>query len=92
MMVFAGRARRNAGGEPFPAAPAPTGHMPIYEYRCASCDDVFEELIVRSSDERELRCPKCHGAKVAKVMSRPAAAKGSSASPSAPPRGCGPIG
>jgi len=66
--------------------------MPIYEYRCAPCDHVFEELIVRSSDERDVRCPACKGARVAKVMSRPAAARGTGAAASAPPRACGPIG
>ena len=25
--------------------------MPIYEYRCTPCDKVFEELIIRRSDE-----------------------------------------
>ena len=34
--------------------------MPIYEYRCEDCDNVFE---VRQSgfDEREETCPKCKG-------------------------------
>jgi putative FmdB family regulatory protein len=32
--------------------------MPIYEYRCASCNDRFEEL-VRASAESAPPCPNC---------------------------------
>ena len=32
--------------------------MPLYEYRCESCDERFEEL-VSSSDEDDVRCPSC---------------------------------
>ena len=46
--------------------------MPIYEYTCKACDRSFEELILRASDEDDVRCPKCKGKKVAKRMSRPA--------------------
>jgi putative FmdB family regulatory protein len=67
--------------------------MPIYEYTCQACDRSFEELILRRSDEDEVRCPKCKGRKVAKRMSRPAASRaggdGGSASAAA---GCGPVG
>jgi putative FmdB family regulatory protein len=67
--------------------------MPIYEYACRACDRVFEEFIIRRSDEAEVRCPSCQGRKVEKVMSRPAAARSAEAAPSAAPaRACGPIG
>jgi putative FmdB family regulatory protein len=33
--------------------------MPIYEYVCAGCQKVFEELIRNKADEAELRCPGC---------------------------------
>lgn len=64
--------------------------MPIYEYVCRKCDKVFEELIVRTSDEAELHCPVCHGEKVSRVLSRTAAgARSGSRSPSG---ACGPVG
>jgi len=62
--------------------------MPIYEYRCQRCEKVFEELIIRKSDEAELRCPGCKESKVARVMSRPAATTKANGSAGA----CGPVG
>ena len=65
--------------------------MPIYEYACDPCGKSFEELVLRKSDEAEVRCPKCGSGEVARKMSRPAAARvgagGSSPGPS-----CGPVG
>ena len=68
--------------------------MPIYEYACAECSKSFEEFIIRRSDEAEVRCPKCQSRKVARQMSRPAAARGGRGSRSSggPPPGCGPVG
>jgi putative FmdB family regulatory protein len=67
--------------------------MPIYEYSCKECDRAFEELVIRRSDEAEVRCPKCGSRRVGRLMSRPAVARsgGGSASPRAAPA-CGPIG
>ena len=63
--------------------------MPIYEYVCRKCDKVFEDLIVRMSDEAELHCPVCHG-KVSRILSRTAAGvRSGSRSPSG---ACGPVG
>jgi putative FmdB family regulatory protein len=33
--------------------------MPIYEYKCDSCETKFEKLIRRAADETELACPSC---------------------------------
>jgi len=66
--------------------------MPIYEYRCG-CGKGFEELIVRKSDEAEVKCPACGSREVGRELSRPAAARmggGSEGARSAP--ACGPIG
>ncbi len=67
--------------------------MPIYEYACRRCKQVFEQLIVRRSDEGEIQCPACSGADVERVMSRPAATSprggGSGGSGG---RACGPVG
>ncbi len=71
--------------------------MPIYEYACAPCGKVFEELVIRKSDEADVKCPSCGSADVSRQMSRPAAARvggggdrgggGYSPAPS-----CGPVG
>jgi putative FmdB family regulatory protein len=67
--------------------------MPIYEYTCKACDRSFEELVLRRSDEDQVRCPACHGRKVEKRVSRPAAARsGGDAGGPAPSAGCGPVG
>jgi putative FmdB family regulatory protein len=68
--------------------------MPIYEYACKPCGEVFEELVIRSSDEGAIACPKCGSATVSRVMSRPAAARSGDGGAGAgrPPRGCGPVG
>jgi putative FmdB family regulatory protein len=64
--------------------------MPIYEYACSGCQKAFEELIVRKSDEGEVRCPGCGSPRVNRVMSRPAASVKSGGR--ATGRACGPIG
>jgi putative FmdB family regulatory protein len=66
--------------------------MPIYEYACAPCGKVFEELIVRRSDESEVRCPTCQGGAVTRVMSRPAQAGSGARGGPAPGGRCGPVG
>ncbi len=52
--------------------------MPIYEYACTPCGKTFEELLIRRSDEADVRCPGCGSADVARQMSRPAAVGGGS--------------
>jgi len=65
--------------------------MPIYEYACTPCGKVFEEIVIRKSDEAELACPSCKSADISRVMSRPAAAR--SGGPSGGPApSCGPVG
>ena len=44
--------------------------MPLYEYRCESCEHVFE-TIQKFSDPLQDTCPKC-GGPVHKLMSSPA--------------------
>ena len=67
--------------------------MPIYEYTCKACDRSFEELVMRRSDEDEVRCPGCKGRRVEKRISRPAGARsGGDGGGAAASAGCGPIG
>jgi len=42
--------------------------MPIYEFRCKKCDDVFECLIFKS-DDNNIPCPSCGGDKTEKLLS-----------------------
>jgi len=41
--------------------------MPIYEYRCADCGQLFEELVMRLTEK--VNCPKCKSARVVRQMS-----------------------
>lgn len=48
--------------------------MPIYTYRCASCDTEFEQLV---RADTKVACPGCQGRKLERLMSltaRPAGA------------------
>jgi putative FmdB family regulatory protein len=45
--------------------------MPLYEYRCESCDHQFE-VIQKFSDAPIAVCPKCGQGPVVKLMSSPA--------------------
>jgi putative FmdB family regulatory protein len=65
--------------------------MPLYEYRCATCEREFE-LLLRSSEQP--RCPECGGVRLEKLLSIPAAhtAGGEASLPMAErpaPGGCG---
>jgi putative FmdB family regulatory protein len=68
--------------------------MPIYEYACAPCGKRFESLVLRKSDEAEVRCPKCGGPDITRQISAPAAARvggeGGGSASLAP--ACGPVG
>ena len=42
--------------------------MPIYEYRCKSCNHVFEHIHFTTSDPVP-PCPECNGNEVEKIIS-----------------------
>jgi putative FmdB family regulatory protein len=44
--------------------------MPIYDFRCSACDQVFE-LLVRASSTPE--CPHCHSSELQRQVSLTAA-------------------
>jgi len=60
--------------------------MPIYEYTCEECHCDFE-MLVTSTDDRHVTCPKCEGRQVKKLLSR--ACIGGSRLGSCSPRGAG---
>ena len=45
--------------------------MPMFDYKCASCDHTFEELVFSSGDEPVV-CPICNAKAPEKLMSAPA--------------------
>lgn len=70
--------------------------MPIYEFRCESCQEVFEHLALSQGEAQELRCPACGGQSLSRVLSACATVMGdggggATASPAAPVqnRSCG---
>ena len=43
--------------------------MPIYEFRCLACGELFEMLMMRSDPEGEAGCPKCSSKGFERVIS-----------------------
>ncbi|MCD6295398.1 MAG: zinc ribbon domain-containing protein [Deltaproteobacteria bacterium] len=43
--------------------------MPIYEFRCAECGEVFEKLFMGSDEKADFSCPKCSAYTLEKVAS-----------------------
>lgn len=43
--------------------------MPIYEYSCAKCREVFALFQSINASEKEARCPKCGARDVKKMLS-----------------------
>ncbi|MFH5802871.1 zinc ribbon domain-containing protein [Alienimonas sp. DA493] len=70
--------------------------MPLFEYRCRSCDARFEALVRGAARDRaEVSCESCDSAEVERLMSAPAAPAKSASLPIAggcPPPEAGPCG
>ncbi len=43
--------------------------MPIYEFKCEKCGNVFEELKERTFEIKEVKCPRCGEQKARKLFS-----------------------
>jgi putative FmdB family regulatory protein len=56
--------------------------MPIYEYRCPSCEERFEELVRASAPA--VACPSCGTADVERLLSVFAGVGGSTSASSSP--------
>jgi len=52
--------------------------MPIYEYRCQSCETTFEALVRRDGI---VTCPHCGSSSLARLLSVPFASSGRTARP-----------
>ena len=44
--------------------------MPIYEYRCQGCRNIFQRLILHKEEEAGLCCPDCGGKHLRRLISR----------------------
>lgn len=44
--------------------------MPIYEFKCLSCNECFEILVMKQDEEIESRCPKCGSEDYERLISR----------------------
>ncbi|SPD73687.1 putative regulatory protein (CxxC_CxxC_SSSS) [uncultured Desulfobacterium sp.] len=44
--------------------------MPIFEFKCLECGNVFEKLFINSNEEVDLNCPDCRSADLERVVSR----------------------
>ncbi|MCF8081960.1 MAG: zinc ribbon domain-containing protein [Deltaproteobacteria bacterium] len=44
--------------------------MPIYEYKCHTCKEEFQALIMNSEEQEALTCPACGGREMSRLISR----------------------
>ncbi|RJQ32493.1 MAG: zinc ribbon domain-containing protein [Peptococcaceae bacterium] len=44
--------------------------MPIFEFRCLECGNLFEKLFIASHDEVDIKCPGCRSGSFERVISR----------------------
>jgi putative FmdB family regulatory protein len=64
--------------------------MPIYEYRCQDCRQLFQKLLLVAGGTTTITCPSCGSRRVERQLS--VFASGSQSSPGAPSGGCAPSG
>ena len=44
--------------------------MPIYEFKCTQCEEFFEVIVMRSDDDKTVKCPKCESGEFERVVSK----------------------
>ncbi|MCK5835800.1 MAG: zinc ribbon domain-containing protein [Desulfobacula sp.] len=52
--------------------------MPIFEFKCSKCEEFFEVIVMGSSDENDIKCPKCKSREFQRVVSKTNYSMGSS--------------
>ncbi|HDD44519.1 MAG TPA: zinc ribbon domain-containing protein [Candidatus Desulfofervidus auxilii] len=63
--------------------------MPIYEFRCLRCGEIFELLKIKTEDDMvEMKCPECGSSKIERVLSKIGMVKDKSGGPTAQFRQC----
>jgi putative FmdB family regulatory protein len=43
--------------------------MPLYDYRCRDCGEIFEKLRRMHEADHDVQCPKCHSENVERMLS-----------------------
>ena len=43
--------------------------MPVYEFKCAKCGELFEVMVSYAEREKEHACPKCGSLEVKQAIS-----------------------
>lgn len=43
--------------------------MPIYEFKCLKCTELFELILMNKNEEAQLKCPKCGSEDFERVIS-----------------------
>lgn len=66
--------------------------MPLYEYRCNACGQVFEKMMRWSEADRTPLCPHCQSQDTKKKVSAFASLGGTSAASSSSSSSCGSSG
>lgn len=64
--------------------------MPIYEYRCEACGDVFERLVFSSDKDEPVECPACGKSETRRQLSAFSCGSAGEGLGSALASGCGP--
>ena len=44
--------------------------MPIFEFRCLGCGNLFEKIFMRSDEDAEMECPECRSTSLERVVSK----------------------
>ncbi|MCL6635122.1 MAG: zinc ribbon domain-containing protein [Peptococcaceae bacterium] len=44
--------------------------MPIFEFRCLECGELFEKLFLNPAEEVKIACPKCKAETFERVISK----------------------
>ncbi|MBW1683183.1 MAG: zinc ribbon domain-containing protein [Deltaproteobacteria bacterium] len=66
--------------------------MPIYEYECKACGDVFEHLLLHGETGEDVECPSCRGKDTRRRLSTFCSVSGSSGPGAASASSCRPSG
>lgn len=65
--------------------------MPIFEFRCLQCGNLFEKLFLEQQEEIELKCPGCGSESLNRVISRANSVMGTKGvKPTLTTKSCGP--
>jgi putative FmdB family regulatory protein len=65
--------------------------MPIYEFKCLECENIFEMLLINANETVEMKCSKCKSKNLERVMSTTnysVGASGGNIAPKAQTRSC----